>query len=315
MMYKNTFKLLISNFTKVWRVLLHLALTLGITIGLGIAVAFPIYKVLLREGVFTQFSDIYMEFVNHLNLPTLFASLGDWLQVFVQTIMDNISSLLVYIILLVLIIFVVGNMLVGSHKFAVASSVNYYMNSSVNNHFTAALVTTARSGVLYHLLNIVILLPINIGIACLVVMSLNLLTDAHLMFWAPFIAMLIYSLLTSLKIAIFGGWIPAMVVKNKNVFGGLKECFRVMGRRFIYTFGSALAMTLTLVFVNVFGGLCTFGVGLILTIPASCVTVQIFNMVAYYTAIGQRYYVDANNVCAPKRQEFTDKFNDHKYII
>ena len=135
------------------------------------------------------------------------------------------------------------------------------------------------------------------------------------MWLAPFVAMFVFSFFSALTMTIFGGWIPAMIVKNKNVFGGLKECFRVMRRRFIYTFGSAFAMVLTLVFINVFGGLCTFGVGLIVTIPTTLVVVEIFNMVAYYTAIGQRYYVDTNNVCAPKRQEFTDKFNNHKYII
>lgn len=315
MMYKNTFKLLLANFTKVWRVLLYVLVTGAITIGLAIAVGFPIYKVLLDRGIFVEFSDYYMEFINHLDLLGFFTNIGLWMERFVEVIIENISTLWLPITGLVLMFIVIGAILVSVYKFATTSCVNYYMNSSVNHNFGSALVSHFTKNIGFQILNLIILLPINLGIAYLVIMSLNMLTNANLMFWAPFVAMAIFVVLNALKVTIFGGWIPAMIVKNKNVFSGLKECFRVMGRRFIYTFGSALAMILTLVFVNIFGGICTFGVGLIITIPATLVAIQIFNMVAYYTAIGQRYYVDATNVCAPKRQEFTDKFNNHKYIV
>ncbi len=315
MMFKNTFKILFANYSKVWRVLLYVIIAGAITCGLAVAVGFPIYNKLVAEGIFVDFTDIYAEFMQTLNLQNLFVNIAAWLTDFAGVIFGNLDTLLLFVILLFVVLTIVGSLIVGSYKFGITGSVNYYMNSCVNTPFASNMIAHAGKSMAYHLFNTVILLPINLMITALVVVSLNLLTNVELMWLAPFVAMFVFAFLNALAMTIFGGWIPAMIVKNKNVFGGLKECFRVMTRRFIYTFGSAFAMVLTLVFINVFGGLCTFGVGLIVTIPSTLVIVEIFNMVAYYTAIGQRYYVDSGNVCAPKRQEFTDKFSEHKFII
>ena len=315
MMYKNTFRLLFANYSKVWKTFLYILLALAITCGLAVAVGFPIYKQLLDAGIFTQFNDIYADFVARLNLQNFIISLGEWLTDFIDVIFSNMDKLLVYIILFILVISVFGSIVVGAYNFAYTGSMNYFMNSSVSSPFTSNLIINANKSLTYHLVNLFILQPINLAITILVVFSLNMLTDVKLMWLAPFAAMFIYSFLTALKLTLFGGWIPAMIVKNYSVFKGLKENFRVCSRRFLYTFGSAFALTLTIVFMNVFGGLCTFGVGLIFTLPATICLTSIFNLVAYYTSIGQRYYVDSNNVVAPKRQEFTDQFNNHKYII
>lgn len=315
MMYKNTFKLLFANYSKVWKVFAYLLFAVAFTVGLAVACGFPIYNTLLKAGMFTELGDIYADFLNKLNLHVFIASVGEWVADFVGVIFSNIDTLLVYIILLAVVVFVFGSLIVGLYKFAYTDNINYFMNSSVNTPFTSALITNSGRNALYQLFNLLILQPINLSITILIVLALNFINDANILWLAPMAAVLIYSFLTSLKITLFGGWVPAMVVKNYGVIKGLKENFRVCTRRFFYTFSSAFALTLTVMFVNIFGGLCTFGVGLIFTLPASICAVCVFNIVAYYTNIGQRYYTDANNVCAPIRQEFTDQFNKHKYII
>ena len=104
-------------------------------------------------------------------------------------------------------------------------------------------------------------------------------------------------------------------MKNKGVFSGLKDSMMILKRRFLQTYGNAFALVLTIVFLNVFGGVFTYGVGLIITVPVTLLLLSTFGMVAYYSASGQKYYLDPHNVMAPKTMEYTDTISNQKYIV
>lgn len=316
MLYKNTFKIFFSNGSLLWHTLLYLLLSVGVVFGLGALVLSPLYDLLVEVGWTVAVKNSYLDFLSHIDIRQLLVSIGDNWRWFLQIVFDNINSLVPTIIMFVVIIVIIGTMLVRFYTMSASTCVNYYMNSNVKASFPNNIFTSFYRNLRYQLAYSITLLPINLGIFALVVYMLKLFEfDGWLFFLAPFIIILTYTLLTSIKMTLFGGWMPAIVGTNKGVFACMKKGFVVAKRRFSETFGNAFALNLTIIFINFFAGIMTFGVGLILTIPASCIIVTIFQNVAYYMAIGQRYYVDNYNVIAPKAQEYTDKFENHKYLV
>ncbi len=316
MLYKNTFKIFFSNGSLIWHTLLYLLISASIVFGAGTLILSPLYHTLSEVGWTTAISDSYMNFLNQINLKQLLIDIGDNGRWFVQIIIDNMGKLLPYIILFVIVIIVVGSIVVRFYTMSASTCVNYYMNSNVKASFPNNIFTSFYRNFRYQLAYTVTVLPINIAIYSLIIYMLKLFeSEGFLFIITPFILVLTFTILASLKMTLFGGWLPAIVSSNKGVFACMKKGFVVAKRRFGETFGNAFALYLTIIFVNFFGGVLTFGVGLIVTIPASCILVCVFQNVSYYMAIGQKYYVDNFNVIAPKAQEYTDKFGNHKYII
>lgn len=316
MLYKNTFKIFFSNGSLIWHTLLYLLVSGAIVFGAGALILSPLYNTLAEVGWTTAVGDSYINFLNHINLKQLLIDIGDNGRWFVQIVVENISSLIWSIILFVVVIVIIGSMIIRFFTMSASTCVNYFMNSNVKASFPNNIFTSFYRNLHYQLVYSITLLPINLGIFSLVIYMLKMFDNNGFWFFvAPFVIVLTVTLLSALKTTLFGGWLPSVVGSNKGVFKCMKNGFVVAKRRFYETFGNSFALTLTIIFVNFLAGVLTFGVGLVVTIPASCVIVLIFQNVAYYMATGQRYYVDNYNVIAPKAQEYTDKFKNHKHII
>ena len=316
MLYKNTFKIMFSNGSLIWRVLLFLLCAVGILIGLGALILSPIHKVLVAAGFFIMISDSYHAFINAMNLKQLFVDIGDIVEKFFSIIIDNISELLPSIIIFVFFIVFVCTLVTRFYTMTTTICVNYYMHSNAKVKLSNNIFNSFGKNIKYLLVYAITILPLNILIYAAVFFMLRFFEADGLLFaLAPFLIILTYTLLSTLKTTLFCGWLPAIVCGNKGVFASLKKAFIVPKRRFWQTFGNAFALYLTIIFLNFFVGLLTFGVGLFITIPATCVAMCIFGLVSFYMATGQKYYVDNFNVIAPKTKEMTDKFSNHKYIV
>lgn len=316
MLYKNTFKIFFSNGSLIWHTLLYLLISGAIVFGAGALILSPLYETLAEVGWTTAVGDSYMNFLNHINLKQLLIDIGDNGRWFFQIIINNIDSLIVSLVLFVVVIIIIGSMMVRFFTMSASTCVNYYMNSNVKASFPNNIFTSFYRNLRYQLAYSITILPLNIGVFALLIYMLKMFdNDGFWFFVAPFVILLTITLLSALKTTLFGGWLPAVVSSNKGIFTCMKKGFVVPKRRFSETFGNAFALSITIVFVNFLAGVLTFGVGLFVTVPASCIVVLIFQNVAYYMAIGQRYYVDNYNVIAPKAQEYTDKFKNHKHII
>ena len=71
MMYRNTFKLIISNFNLVWKILLYLLFSSVCVLGLAYACSLPIINLLHEQGIVTMFVDLFKEFSHSFNVYEL----------------------------------------------------------------------------------------------------------------------------------------------------------------------------------------------------------------------------------------------------
>lgn len=316
MLYKNTFKLLFSNAHLIWKILLYILIAGLVVGGLCLVTALPVVQVLINANFFEKITDVYQTFISSLDLKSLIMRIGDLSVKFVDIINSNISKIMLSIFGVGFVIMVLGTIVFKFYQMPTAVNLYYYMSSNTKHNYANSFASSFKKNFLYQIASFMFLVPINFGIYYLLLYSFRLfrLGGAFIVL-SPFIILFGFCILMSLKYTLFCGWIPSIVVRNKGIFSGLKDSMIIVKRRFGQTFGNAFAIVLTSVFLNVFGGVFTYGVGLIVTVPVSLLMHSTFGMVAYYSATGQRYYLDPYNVMAPKPVQYTDKLHNQKYIV
>lgn len=316
MLYKNTFRLMFSNGHLIFKIMLHLLISLLVIGGLSFVVAIPIFNLLVNERFFIKIGEVYSSFLSNLDLKALIMEIGTLSEKLILILNENFTSIMFSAFAVGLITFVFGRVIINFYTMPTSIVVDLYMSSNVKQKMSTAITQSFKKNIAYQLASLLVLLPINFGIVYLFLYSLRLfkLGGAFIIF-SPFIILIGFAVINSLKNTLFCGWLPSIIVRNNGVFKGLKDGFVVPKRRFVQTFANCFAIELTLIFINVFGSVFTYGVGLIITVPVTLLILNIFGLVAYYSANGQKYYLDPYNVMAPKTQEYTDKFRDQRFII
>lgn len=316
MMYKNTFKLIISNFHLVWKSLLYHIFMGLIIVGLAFACSLPIINVIKDAGVFKLVSESFNEFATSFNIYKLFSDLILAVENLLNVIAENIGSLWLYIVLFLLIIIVVRTIFSGFSNFACTGVLYNYLSSNIKVSYVANLTNNFFKNLKFQLAYLIVELPIDLAILCCAYLLFKwMLSLSGLILLAPIVLMVLLILVVSLKQTLFSAWLPALIVFNCSIFGALKKGVKAVFRRFYRSYSTAILIMLTLVILNIGCALCTFGASLLLTLPISLLSNNVFGMVVFYSSQGMRFYVDSENVITTKKLEETDAFSRLKYIV
>ncbi len=316
MMYKNSFKVLFSNASLIWKILLYFILCTLIVGGLTIVCALPIINVLGKEGIWIQLTDLIKNFYSNLNFSDLLLNTREWLSAFMEVIATHMDSLLIYIIMFFIILFVFGSFMYGLCEVACGGVLYNAMSNNIRQGFSNSFVSNIKKSVKLQLAKLTIVFPVNVGIAVTLFYTFGLVFYGGLVgIFSPFIIILVYIILSALKNAIFSSWMPNLFVSDYSVYRSFTNGFAIMSRRFLNILGGNIAVFISVVFLNVFVGVFTFGVAIIVTVPASVVFLMVFNMVAFYSSKGMRFYTDTKTVFEPIKMEATDNIKKIKYIL
>lgn len=315
MLYKNSIKILFSNFHIVWKSILYFLIVFLVSIGLLYLCINPIFLTLKESGIISEAVGIYTEFMTSLNLSEMGVAINELFESLFEVLINNISNLWISFAGIFLIIFVFSVILNNLSIMANCNSLHYYMGSMNKSGFYSSFYDTVGKSIKVQLAYFIVSLPIKIINLTLIILTFRLFKVSIL--WsilAVFITIVLYIILVAFKVTIFSGWIPTMVIMNYGVLKSLRVSIRNAFRKFPRIFGNAVGMVLTLFCAY---GLVffTFFVGLIIVIPATYLFYSCFGMVLTYESQGMRYYVDIYNVITPKKKEISDKLTDMKYIV
>lgn len=317
MRYKNSIKIVFSNFNIVWKSMVYFLQFFVVIAGLLYLAINPIFSLLEKSGFVANFLDVYSGFLKSLNLSEFLISLKDLGEQLVNIFTANMSSIWLNFTCIALILgflLVVGTNLV---VYPMSYSLNYYMGSINNYGFFSSFSDTFGKSLKFTLIKYFVSLPIDFINIVILYFTLKLFNSGVwiISFLAPFITILILVLLLALKCSLFACWIPTMVTMNYNVWKSLGVGIKTSFRYFWKVYGTAVGMVLTIIALNVFLGIFTLGVGFLVSIPISFLLVSAFGMVVTFEGVGNRYYVDVYNVVTPQKKEKTDKFEDMRYIV
>lgn len=316
MIYKNSIKILFSNFNLVWKMVLYFFLfffAIGVLVYLCVN---PVIQMIDHAGFFARVVDLYTEMLTTVNIADTFANFSVLVEDCFQFILDNMSSMWFSFLGVALVVFFVNTVGLNLSSMASCVSLHLYMGSMTKQGFFASFSENFGKNLKVQLCYYFVTLPLKVLYVGIFVLSLRLFRiNWYVGILAFFVIIIGFVLLYALKTTMFVSWIPTMVVMNYGVFKSLKVGFKNSFRLFNRVFGSAIGVVITIMAANLFFGIFTFATGLLISIPMSYLFYSVFGMVVVYESQGMRYYVDICNVTTPKKKEISDKFKDMKNII
>lgn len=316
MIYKNSIKILFSNFSLVWKMMLYFLLVFAVSGGLLLLFVSPIIKTIENAGFFESFVDLYSNFVSNLNLSEVFQELSLLIDELLQFMIDNIADLWGNFLGIVFVLFFLISFLLSLSNLAVCNSLHLYIGSMNKQGFFVSFAECFVKSFKFTLAKFIVVLPLNLLYGWLFLILLKLFGYAwYLNILALFVIIVGFVLLFAFKTMIFSVWCSTYVVLNYKIFKSLKTTIKTVFKRFSRFFSVAVGIVLTIFVLNIFLGLFTFIVGFIVSIPISFMLYNVYGMVSIYEGQGMRYYVDVYNVITPSKKETADKFKDMKYIV
>ncbi len=316
MMYKNSVKLVFSKFNIVWKLIIYFFAVTAICCGINYLANIVVDNHKIFTDIISQIPVVFKSFANSFDLTKLLLEIERIISTIFSIIVVNFADIWLNLVVFVIVAVIIPHILTNFYSMASSHVMNFYMGSCVNFSFTASLCMDFWKNIRYQLASIITILPLRLVTYYLLVKSFLLFASESIIvtILAPFIIIASYVLISALRTTLFSGWVPYMVVKNSGVFEGLIKGFGCIRKRLPQIFANSIGLVLTNIILTMFG-LLTFGISLIITIPACYLFVSTFNMVSFYTATGLRYYVDNSNVFAPKKTELVESYKIYKNII
>ncbi len=297
MSYRNTLKLLASNFMLVWKQLLFLLICLIISIICCYSISLPLYQLIKDANIGDEIMEIFKNLfsVEATPIVDLVEITREIINIFISnfsSIWLNLIGIFVIGILLPYILFQMSSFNLSSiieKKISMNMEVGYINNGFRN--FVPAL--------LYALSNIIFSLPFwalsALCISFFVAFAKSFIT---IIIGLVFISAIMIVLRT-IKLSIFTYYTGLVVSQRTRTFVAFGKSIVYVGKNFGKIFSNSLILNLTIIVINGFVMLFTFFSGLIVTLPATYVTIAIFNVVVYFNLTNRRYYLGESLIYNP----------------
>lgn len=307
MMFKNSVKLLCSNFDKVWKLLVFHILSFALCTAL-LCVFFD-YYVSAWNAAFTDSTLNQMVESGTLygsKLADGLTAAVDFIILFMQGVFANVGRGIYF----VFILFILLPFLLNTGKIVICEMMYGYMSSCQKQSFTGTYLKTLRTSIVYSITKLFYSIPFNALIA-LSLWGLTRVQNNVFDYIMPLAIVLVPALLMAFKETFTAGWAPAQVVYNQNIFKSYAIGMRAVLRRGARVFSNAFVIFLLSLVLSVILGLYA----IIIILPIISPFLHIFEMVMFFSSQGMRFYVDTDTIHTPKRLEEVDRIEDAKYII
>lgn len=298
MIYRNSLKILLNNFSLVWKQLFYMFFSVAIVVGLTSLCALPVVDMLKSHGWVAEITEL-IETV-YTSPKDLSQEFADAMTKFFVLIRDNFSSLWIYYLLIVFVVFVVSVILIHMSLFVCTSIVDAKMSSITRLGFLNTYFSSFWTSIKYAFVKLICSIPffvLYIGIVLLYsIFAKNWLVSIILF---P-ILILIILFIFSLKCTVFSCF-SCEIINNpkRHTWRNLVKAVSKVKHGFWAYFSNYACMSLTVLLVNVFGAIFTLGAGLFVSIPATIVWLVSVNLTVYYVSEKRRFYVADNVIIDP----------------
>lgn len=288
MIYKNSMKLLTSNFNLVWKQLAYTLLRLLIVVGLTVLVSKPILDLLASNG-FTQSLAHLWESV-YTNTLSFFPALKETIVLFVSILSQNMAHIWYSILLFFFVTVIINAFLKHVGKYTLTYVAHQNFTSLTKCGYSHSLVSNLAQIVRYALSRLVLDLPFTAVKLIFIFAYCQILNNWVIAIVGITLLIILNTIAYALQITAYNNLAVEQITKRSNPFKSAFKTFKSQ-KGFSKVFSNAIVTVLTIIVVNTIIGIFTVGAGLFITIPASMALVVIFELVSYYTVTQQRYYL------------------------
>ncbi|MBQ8320612.1 MAG: hypothetical protein IJX81_07030 [Clostridia bacterium] len=192
--------------------------------------------------------------------------------------------------------------------FAVGSIINDRMSAYSDTPFPRAYLSNLSKSAKYSLVYV----PIGFLFDLLSIVVCVLALEFVPFLYSLFACVATITLCQTVKLSCTYCWMPSIVADGKNLRGAMSALKTMDKKQHSKVFATNFAAVLGIIAVNVLGGLCTAGVALLLTVPASYLFLLCLQFVNYYTVTGKKYFITYDTIV--KNSSFGDAEEFFKVI-
>lgn len=306
MRFRNAFRLVVNNFSNVYKLLLFRIVTDLIFVGLSYVVITLGLHTIFGSAEAQRVVELFTEFFKSLTSGNT-AFLSTFSEEFTKaiaallTLMGNRIGSIVGSVIGVALLYLAARFFNGTALFAMGTILNDKMETYGNTRFSSAYFKNLTKATLYHVAYVPVAFVYDL-IALLACWFFFFFTPSFLPSWGFLTVFLGLSLsllgflcLQALKMTFVSAWIPAIVTDGKGVFSACRASFQ-SGKGFAGRFSSYLVASYLIVILNIVCGICTLGSALLLTVPASFLYILSLQFVNYYEDTDKKYFLSYRKI-------------------
>ena len=308
MKFKHSIQILIDNFSVTYKQLLYRLGIALITFALSVAILSPLWKMFTGLEEFKNLIESVKHFFNNLiegNIDEL-----DNIREKVEAALDSVNALIkshTTVIALaaagLILIRLIGMFFSSIGNYAAEAVINDKMALRAESPFFITLVKNLKNASLYSLMYVPLSFLYDVGcIALMYFIVFKLLVFVPLLLQLFLFATTIVFAIT-VKLTFASDWLPALIRGKKKTLEAFSYTFKRKGKKTFNVLSNFVVIVLIIFALNVFAFLFTFGVGVLITIPASYVILNCFQLVNYYDREELKYFLDKNTIIKPEKEE------------
>ena len=307
MKFRHSLTVLIDNFSLTYKQLVYKLVIALITAGLTVAIVYPFLNALTSLEEFKNLLESIKTFFNNLLEGKLDADLkiSEKIKAAIEsigTLIEENSGVIALGITGLIFVRLVNMFFSSIGNYAAAAVINDKMALRAQSPFLITLIKNLKNACLYSLMYV----PLSFLYDAICVIAMYFFIFKALTFVPMLIQIFMFLtaivFLITLELTLASDWLPALIRGRKK-----------HGEAFLYTFGrknkktfnvlsNFVVLVLIIFAVNVFAVVFTFGVGALITIPASYIILSCFQFVNYYDREELKYFVDKNTIIKPEKE-------------
>lgn len=307
MFIKNTFKIMLSAFSNVWKILLYKTVIIlaafGLIFGLVMPTVFTVLNAISQTGIFENIKNLISAFFSRAEgFSEVVTALKESIEASSITLKNYADRLFItYIILFCIFLF--AAIISSLSKLALTDVVNGEMSSVAKYRFMSRFVINLGKSLRLSLLSIFVVYPAYIILAVVVWAVFSFLFN-YIGVFALFFAAITFILLLAVVQSFFSGWQPQIIVKGTGIFESIGLSFKCIRKNYFKICGSYVVIDILVLFSNIMLAFFTCGIGLIVSLPVTVLFYTCYRMVLYYELNNLKYYSGSNKMIVDPSVDF-----------
>ena len=216
MSFKNSFKLLTTNFAIVWKQLLYLLVISIFSFGIAYCIFLPALEILIDNGVISQFSEIFETI--YTAPKEIISACKSAIFNLTDVIKSNFSLIGANVIFSIFFAKVIFDILKYMSYYNVTSVMYMKLTSNLEVGYTRNFISNLIPSLRYALSRFVISIPFDVLIILIIIGCLNLFHSTLSVMLGLFIFIALFIVLSAIKITLFTPQATYMIEKQCEPF-------------------------------------------------------------------------------------------------
>ena len=308
MKFKHSLQILIDNFSLTYKQLLYKLVITLFTAGLTMAILYPIWKMFTDLPEFKSLVEGFKDFFNNIiegntdEMVNIREKLDSAIDSF-NALIKSHTTVIALGILGIICIRLISMFLSSIGNFAAAAVINDKMALRAQSPFLITLFRNLKAAALYSLMYV----PLSFLYDVICVTLLYFILFKVLIF-VPillriflFVTTIVFAI--AVKLTFASDWLPALIRGKKKHLEAFAYTFSRKNKNTFNVLSNFVVLALIIFALNVFAFIFTVGVGALITVPASYVVLNCFQLVNYYDREELKYFLDKKTIIKPEKEE------------